>query len=290
MSEITSDVTSQITVDGLSLRYRVNGPADGQPVVLLHGISRSLEDWTEQHELLADRFRVYSLDLPGHGYSDALREPYTLAALARSVAGFLDAVGESRPVQVAGNSLGGAVAMRLAVDAPDRVGSLLLVNSAGFGREVTVTLRLLSLRPVGELLLRWPNRNGARRVVRSLFYNPEFVTDVRIDHALTLASLPGRAREFLAIGRSLGTFRGVRPEWRAELVTALAARPIPTLVVWGERDLVLPPGQLAAARRALPHARTHLFVDTGHMPQIERAEEFRDLAAEFWATVPARRP
>ncbi|HWE92050.1 MAG TPA: alpha/beta fold hydrolase [Pseudonocardiaceae bacterium] len=278
-----------VAVNGLRLRYRADGlDNDGDPVLLLHGISRSLEDWTEQHELLADRFRVYSLDLPGHGYSDPLAEPYTLGALAGAVAGFLDTVGETRPAHVAGNSLGGAVAMRLAVDAPDRVGSLLLANSAGFGREVTVTLRLLSLRPLGELLLRWPNRNGARRVVRSLFYDPAFVTEARIDQAMVLAGLPGRSREFLHIGRALGTFRGVRPEWRAELLAALVARPIPTLVVWGERDLVLPSAQLVAARRALPHAQTHLFVDTGHMPQIERAQEFHDLAVNFWATVPAQ--
>ena len=81
--------------------------------VLLHGIGRSLEDWTEQHELLRARHRVYSMDLAGSGWSEPLDEPYTLPALARFVVEFLDAVKIAKPAHVVGNSLGGAVAIRL---------------------------------------------------------------------------------------------------------------------------------------------------------------------------------
>jgi pimeloyl-ACP methyl ester carboxylesterase len=281
-SDTAAVVTSWVTVRGRQVRYRIDG--DGPPVVLLHGIGRSLEDWAEQHELLADQFRVCSVDLPGFGESDLLTEPYSLLALARSVLDFLDAIDLREPAHLVGNSLGGAVAMRLAVDAPDRVRSLTLVDSAGFGREVTIALRLLAIRPLGEFLLRRPNRTNARRVVRGLFYDPAFVTEERIEHALKLARRPDGALAMLGTGRSLGTFRGVRPEWRAELLELVAAGSVPTLIVWGDRDLILPVAHLAAARRLLPNARTHLFPDTGHMPQIERAKEFHDLVVEFWAS------
>jgi pimeloyl-ACP methyl ester carboxylesterase len=276
-------------VNGLRVRYRVSG--DGPPVLLLHGIARSLEDWTEQHELL-DGFRVYSVDLPGFGGSDPLPGRAALPPYAEHVAAFLDTVfldaalldgiDERRPVHVIGNSLGGAVAMLLALRHPDRVRSMVLVASAGFGREVTIALRLLALRPVGRLLLR-PSRAGARRMERALFRDGSFVTDERVERAFTLAGRPHGARVMLDLCRSLGTVRGVRAGWRELLLTATASAAAPTLVVWGADDLILPAAHLAEARALLPHVRTHLFPDTGHMPQIERAEEFAELVRRFWA-------
>jgi pimeloyl-ACP methyl ester carboxylesterase len=177
--------------------------------------------------------------------------------------------------------------MQLSVQASDRVRSLVLVNSAGFGREVTIALRLLAIHPLGRLLLR-PSATGARRTLRSLFCDPAFVTDARVEHALDLATRPHGAAVLLESARSLGTFRGVRRQWREELLTAVAANAKPALVVWGERDFILPAVHLDAARRLLPHAQTHLFPDTGHMPQIERAEEFAELAGEFLSRVDQR--
>ncbi|OLF10345.1 alpha/beta fold hydrolase [Actinophytocola xanthii] len=270
---------TEVRVDGLRVRYRVTG--DGPPVLLLHGIARSLEDWTEQHQLL-EGFRVYSVDLPGFGESDPLPGRATLPPYAEHVRGFLDAVGERQPVHVVGNSLGGAVAMLLALRHPDRVRSMVLVASAGFGREVTIALRLLALRPVGRLLLR-PSRAGARRMERALFRDGSFVTEERVERSLAFARRPHGARVMLELCRSLGTFRGVRPGWRELLLTATARAGAPTLVVWGSHDLILPAAHLAEARTLLPHVRTHLFPDTGHMPQIERAEEFAALVQKFWA-------
>jgi pimeloyl-ACP methyl ester carboxylesterase len=188
---------------------------------------------------------------------------------------------------VVGNSLGGAIAVQLSVHVPDRVKSLILINSAGFGREVTIALRLLAIRPLGRLLLR-PSATGARRTVRSLLHHPAFVTDARVQHALGLATKPHGVAVLLESARSLGTFRGVRRRWREELLITVAANAKPALVVWGDRDLILPGVHLDAARRLLPHAQTHLFPGTGHMPQIERAEEFAELAGEFLSLVDQR--
>lgn len=275
--------TSDLTMNGLRVRYRADGDPDAPPVLLLHGIIRSLDDWTEQHELLGDRFRLYSVDLAGFGGSDPLPGGHSLGAFARFAARFLDELGETRPVHLVGNSLGGAVAMQLSVHAPQRVASLTLVNSAGFGREVTIALRLLAIRGLPRLLMR-PSRGGARQIERSLYRDGSFVTDERVAHTYALATRPHGTRVTVEVGRALGTFRGVRPQWRDELVTAVAARKdVPTLVIWGEDDLILPAAQLDAARTLLPHATFHLFPHTGHMPQVERAEEFSKLVVDFWS-------
>ncbi|MBB5114133.1 alpha/beta fold hydrolase [Micromonospora echinospora] len=268
------------TVDGRRVRCRISG--DGPPVVLLHGIGRTLDDFTALHTALARDHLVLAVDLPGHGGSAPLDGPHTLPALAAAVARFLDVAGVTGSAHLVGNSLGGAVAMRLAADAPRRAASLALLNSAGFGREVTVALRLLAVRPLARLLLR-PDPRIIRRTERAIFYDPAYVNDERIALALAVAGQPHAARVMRELVRDLGTWRGVRPRWRTDLLDAVAALDLPTLLVWGERDLILPAAHLAYARTRLPGARSHLFRDTGHMPQIERTAEVETLLRELWA-------
>ncbi|GMA17079.1 alpha/beta fold hydrolase (plasmid) [Deinococcus metallilatus] len=273
-----------LTVGDIRTRFAVQG--EGPPVLLLHGIGRSLEDWSETLGPLARGQRVYALDLIGFGYTDKPDVPYTLAGLARFAAHFLDAVGETRPVTLIGNSLGGAVAQQFAVQFPERTRALVLVNSAGFGPEVAPVLRALAVPHLGELLLR-PTRWNARQTVRSLFHAPALVTEERVAQALDLARQPGAARAFLRVLRDLGDWRGAKAPWRAALHGPLAARRVPTLIVWGDRDRILPAAHLAAARERQPHARTHLFPRTGHMPQLERPGAFNRLVLDFLQEVPA---
>ncbi|MPQ97052.1 alpha/beta fold hydrolase [Modestobacter sp. I12A-02628] len=269
-----------VDVRGRRVRYRDEG--SGPVVLLLHGIARSLEDWDPQVPLLAGRYRVLAPDLAGYGESEPLREPYSLPTLARSVEDLLDALGIDGPVHVAGNSLGGAVAMQLSVQAPPRVRTLTLVNSAGFGREVTATLRLLAIRPLARLLLRRPTLAAARHTEQSLFADPALATDERVRRGYRFAGRPHGTRVLLETASSLGGLRGVHPHWRRELLDQVRAHGIPTLVTWGDADRVLPATHLDGARRDLAHARTHLFPGTGHMPQIERADEFAELVQAFW--------
>lgn len=272
----------RIRVAGRTVRYRATGDPGNPPVIMLHGIARSLDDFAEQHELLDDGYRVYSVDLAGFGESDPLPGKSSLPAITDAVAECLDQIGETRPAHLVGNSLGGAVSMLLALRYPDRVRSLVLVDSAGFGREVTIALRVLTLRPLGRLLLR-PSPAGSRRMEQAIFRDRGYATEARVERALELAGRPHGAKVMLELTRSLGTFRGVRRPWRDAVIAATAAAAVPTLVVWGSDDLILPVAHLDAAKRLLPHARTHLFAATGHMPQIERAEEFAQLVKGFWA-------
>jgi len=279
-------MTGTVTVQGARIRYRESGDPAGPPVVLLHGIGRSLEDWDPQHERLADGHRVISVDLAGFGLSDPLPGRISLGSLAAGVRETLDALGEQRPAHLMGNSLGGAVAMELLAAGPERVASLTLVNSAGFGRQVTVALRLLTLPLLGRLMLARVSPRTVRMVERSLFADRGFLTEQRLAQSLAVAAHPGLSPVY----RQTAQVLGVRRRWRADLLARVAAHPRPTLIVWGDRDLILPATQLAAARAAFPHARWHLFGKTGHMPQIERADQFADLARALIAGATAGTP
>jgi pimeloyl-ACP methyl ester carboxylesterase len=270
--------TAYVEVAGRRMRVRRQGA--GEPVLLLHGIGRSLEDWSEQFDRLGDRFDLLAVDLPGFGWSDRTPGGASLAAMAASLPPLLGVLGVPGPVHVVGNSLGGAVAMRLSADRPDLVRSLVLANSAGFGREVTIGLRLLAIKPISRRLLK-PSRRAAARAVRNLF--PGMVTEDRIELAFAVASQPQRADTMLELADELGTFRGIRPQWRRELLEAVGRHRIPTLALWGEHDTVLPAAHLRAVAAVLPHAETHLLKDAGHMPQVERPDVFADLVSDFLA-------
>ena len=280
---------NHVSVRGARIRCHVTGPPDAPPVLLLHGIGRSLEDWLPQHPLLAADHRVISLDLPGFGLSQRFPERTTLATLAAGAWATLDALGETRPVHLMGNSLGGAVSMRMLADAPARVSTLTLVNSAGFGREVTFALRILAIPVLGRRLLARIDPRAVRRIEASLFADRAHVTAERVETALRIARQPDFAPVYLETARALGSFRGISPRWRTELLSRVAEHPRPTLVVWGESDPILPAAHLAAAQALLPHARTHLFPDTGHMPQVERPAEFHALVRPLLTAQPAER-
>ncbi|MBG0561142.1 alpha/beta fold hydrolase [Actinoplanes aureus] len=273
-----------LDVRGTRIRFHETGDPAAPAVVLLHGIGRSLEDWWPQHELLGD-YRVISLDMPGFGLSQRMPAPTTLPVLAEGVWAALDTLGESRPVHLMGNSLGGAVSMQMLTTAPDRVSTLTLVNSAGFGKEVTVALRMLAVPVLGRQMLRRIDRWTAPRVERTLFADRAMVTRERIEMAIRIARQPDFAPVYLEVARALGGFRGVAAAWRTDLLQRVSAHPRPTMLIWGDCDLILPCAHLAAAQAAFPHARSHMFARTGHMPQIERPEEFAELVRPVLAEV-----
>jgi pimeloyl-ACP methyl ester carboxylesterase len=226
------------------------------------------------------------MDLPGSGFTQRIASPTSLPLLAQGALATLDELGEHRPLHVMGNSLGGAVAQQLSVLAPERVASLVLVSSAGFGKEVALPLRLLSTRVLGRLMATHTTISSALIGERMLYASRDFATRSRVDHAMAIARHPGTGEVVWETAQALATLRGgVRREWRTALSARGAAAGKPTLVVWGDRDRILPARQLDEARRLLPHASSHLFSGTGHMPQIERAEEFATLVLDFLATV-----
>ncbi|MFD0524644.1 alpha/beta fold hydrolase [Paractinoplanes durhamensis] len=209
---------SYVDVRSARIRYHESGDPAATPVVLLHGIGRSLEDWDAQHPLLDNDHRVISIDMPGFGLSQRMPAPTTLTTLSDGVWATLDALGETRPVHLMGNSLGGAVSMQMLVDDPGRVRTLTLANSAGFGKEVTIALRMLAVPGLGRQMLRRIDRVSAPRLERTVFADRAMVTPERVAMAIKVSRQPDFAAVYLEVARALGGFRGIGARWRAELL------------------------------------------------------------------------
>jgi pimeloyl-ACP methyl ester carboxylesterase len=269
----------KIEVEGLPTRYLTAG--EGPPLLLLHGVGDNAFDWQWVMPALAHTYQVYALDLPGSGDSAKPLPDYSPAFFARFATAFLDALGVERAA-VVGNSLGGLVGLRLALSDPERVAALGLVSSGGLGREVTYALRSLALPGYGKLAVAWGKRRpGAlqRALGRSalLFARPWCVPREWIKEQYRLARLPGFLEAQLATVRAQVGLRGQREV----LVDRLSHLKVPTLVVWGARDRVLPysQGQEAAAR--LPEGTLGLVPDCGHAPHVEQPERFASGLGEF---------
>jgi pimeloyl-ACP methyl ester carboxylesterase len=173
------------------------------------------------------------------------------------------------------------VALQILTLQPERVATLALVNSAGFGSQMHPLLRMLATPIIGSLAARYTTRASARMIEHLIFADLRLVTKERIDHALEIARQPGTGAILHELSCVLATSRGARPEWRNSLLAEAAYHPRPTLIVWGDRDRLLPPSLFEAARKVFPHAEHHLFSGVGHMPQIESADEFAQLTRDL---------
>lgn len=249
----------------------------GTSVLLLHGFGGSVENWIRNIHALAEQHRVYALDLVGSGRSDKPAAPYSLPFFAHFVYDFLDTQALDRPSLV-GNSMGGGVTLQH----PDRVEKLVLVSSAGLGRELNPFVRLMTLPLLGEWATR-PSRKGAVRVVNSVFYNPALATEQMIDRKFELSALPGAQTAQLSIVRSLVTLGGVRSQVWRPIVEKLHCITAATLVIWGQQDRLLPVIHAQVAKDRMPNVQLHIFDPCGHVAQLERPEEFNKLVLDFLA-------
>jgi len=272
-----------IDIGAIKTRYWQAG-SNGSAVVLLHGIACSVLEWERNVEALGAKHRVFAVDLLGFGLSDKPEdETYTIRRLSHFVLDFMSALGIDK-VHVAGNSLGGRIALDCALIAPERMASLLLVDPAGVdGPSTLFEFRLATVPVLGELFTR-PNRLGTRMLWRKAFADPAtFVTEDMVRTKVTLASQPGAQSAFLKTLRSFVGFRGFRMEAVAELHAALPRVLTPTLVVWGANDQFVPPAHAEALRRLMPNVEIQTWERCGHAPQIECSQKFNAAALDFWA-------
>jgi pimeloyl-ACP methyl ester carboxylesterase len=230
-----------IEVAGLPIRYLIAGT--GPPLVLLHGAGDNALDWRWVMPDLAATHRVYAPDLPGSPESARPAADYSPAFFERFVAGFLDTLGIERAAMV-GNSLGGLVALRLALSEPTRVTALVLVDSAGLGRAVNSAFTSVNVPGLSEAALPfWRTPVGAyqRAWGRTalLFARPGRVPREWLAEQSRLALSPGYLEAHMAVLRAVVSPLGQREE----LVNRLPSLKIPTLVVWGARDRVFPESQ-----------------------------------------------
>ncbi len=254
---------------------------EGTPLVLVHGIGASSSTWDPVVDRLAETGRtVITLDLPGHGRSSKEPGDYSLGALASIVRDLLDHLAVTRAV-VVGHSLGGGVAMQFAYQFPERVDGLVLVASGGLGEETFPLLRAATL-PGAEIvlpLITHPRTLAAMGAVGGVLsrvgLNPEFVS---ADAVRTLRELdePQARNAFLATLRGVVDFRGQRVSAVSKLSSASG---VPTLLIWGDRDPVIPVDHGVRAHELLPDSRLVVFPGAGHEPHRFDPERFAELVA-----------
>lgn len=272
----------RVTVDGVELQYLEAG--SGEPLLLLHGHEQSAASWRWVIPVLARTHRVLALSLPGHGDSGPAVAGYAPGRdLAPLVADFLDVLGVGQ-LHLVGNSVGGAVALRLALTDPTRVRTLTLVDSAGLGRDVNPLLALDTLPIIGELAImisRLPGGDLGRTSMSTtmLFAQPARVPKEFITEQHALGRRPGQLEASTAMARALFNAAGQREV----LLDQLPTLTMPTLVVWGGCDYVLPVSQAHAAVDRLPNGRLAVFADCGHMPHVECPDRFAAVMSEWLA-------
>jgi pimeloyl-ACP methyl ester carboxylesterase len=240
-----------VEINGLPIRYLTAG--EGPPMVLLHGAGDNALDWQWIMLTLAATHQVYAPDLPGSPDSARPAADYSPAFFERFVAAFVDALDIGRATFV-GNSLGGLLALRLALSEPARVDALVLVDSAGLGRAVNPAFTSVNVPLLGEAAIPfWRTAVGAYqrawgRTALLFAHPPGSVPREWLAEQCRLARSPGYLEAHLTALRTLVSPLGQREV----LVNRLGLLEMPTLVVWGERDRVFPRSQ---AKRAVARLR-----------------------------------
>jgi pimeloyl-ACP methyl ester carboxylesterase len=278
----------ELDMHGHRVSYRIAG--SGPPLLLLHGIANSSATWERVAPLLSERFTLIAPDLLGHGESATPRGDYSLGAHASGARDVVTALGHEH-VTVVGHSLGGGIAMQFAYQFPERTERLVLVASGGLGREVHLLLRAAALPGADYVLPALTSRRvmDIGRGVGSLFarvgLRPSGDVEVL---ARGFASLDnaGSRQAFLHTVRAVIDPGGQRVSAHDRL--ALAAL-LPTLIVWGARDSIIPVEHGAAAHAAMPGSRFERFELAGHMPHDDEPERFAEALKRFCDTTDGAR-
>lgn len=268
-----------VVVNGQPIFYAETGT--GMPVVLLHGGgpgASGVTNYARNIDALARRFRVIVPDMPGYGRSTkTLEQSDPFGSLADSIRGLLDQL-DLEVAHLVGNSYGGAAALRLALDTPDRVAKLVLMGPGGIG-----TTRALPTAGLKSLLSYYggdgPSREKLANFIRTyLVYESDSVPDALIDLRYEASIDP----EVVA-NPPLRRPSGLRTLWRMDLTRDARLRHLqtPTLVLWGRDDKVNRPAGGPMLLNMMPNAELVMTSHTGHWLQWERAELFNDLVHEF---------
>lgn len=255
--------TETVEVGGRNIRYLKRGEG-GVPMILIHGFGGDLNNWMFNHEALAATREVYALDLPGHGASSKDVGEGSVGFFAETLAGFMDALGIDK-AHLVGHSMGGAVALALALEQPGKVASLTLIGSAGLGAEIDGAYL--------DGFIAAERRKDLKPHVEKLFSDPALVTRQLVNDLLAFKRIDG-------VDGALRTIVGAFAPGGAQaaiLRDRLSDVGVPVLVIYGANDQIIP----AAHAEGLPGAvRTEVLAGQGHMVQMEAAAEVNRLIDE----------
>ncbi|MEQ1863041.1 MAG: alpha/beta hydrolase [Micropepsaceae bacterium] len=277
---------------GAKAHYRDRGNRAGPALVLLHGSNASLHTWEPWVKILGDEFRVVTVDLPGHGLTVARADD---ALTAESMADFVDAFATKLGLErfaIAGNSMGGHVALRFAIKYPARVSALVPIDSGGVippnMPEPPAFFYIVRTPVLREFLRLIPGRPVAEATLKASFANQALVTEAMVDRYWELN------REPAIRAATRQRFRMPLEYWLAEDRFSRANLPklaVPTLILWGLRDKLIPVEAGDILKAAIPGAQLIVYEDGGHILQEDLAERSAADVREFVKTaLPASMP
>jgi pyruvate dehydrogenase E2 component (dihydrolipoamide acetyltransferase) len=245
-----------VVIDGRPFRYLRMGEGEATPIVLIHGFGGDLTNWQFNQPALAERREVIAIDLPGHGGSTKQLAGADVPSLGRDVAALISELGITK-AHLVGHSLGGAIALWLALEQPARVASATLISSAGLGPEINIAY---ITGFIGA-----DKRKDMKATVEALFADPALVSRDMVEDLLRYKRLDGVLPALRAIAE------GVFPGGTQGLVLAdrLAAAGVPVQTIWGEGDQIIP----ASHAEIAPTGRRAVIAGAGHMVHIERPAE-----------------
>lgn len=249
-------------VGSLDIHY-LNG-GEGDPLVLIHGGGDGGRAWLENLTQLSNHFTVYAPDLPGFGHSQPIGDDFHVSEFVDFIEGFTNNLGLKR-FHLVGHSLGGGIALHFALKFPHKIGRLVLVSSMFLGKEIALWARVLSspafLRFIGAANIAIFKAVGW--LARLLYAPFEFAIPF--------------SRVQMSIGKTIMTLQGQT----IILLNRLSELIMPTLLVWGARDGIVPARHAYAAAEEIPDCQLHVFEGGGHSVYKQRVQEFSQLLAGF---------
>jgi pimeloyl-ACP methyl ester carboxylesterase len=271
-----------IKIDSINTRFLAEG--EGSPVILVHGLGGSASGWLPSFAALAAHHRVYAMDLVGHGRTgQADNGSLNAAYMARFIKDFIVKFKIER-AHIVGHSMGGAVSLQLAIDYPERVNKLILVDSGGLGKEISILFRFLSLPLVGEWLAAMDYRPDIKKyadAVRKSTQNDTYITDELIENLYRVERNPQKAKPLLKALRSGVNWTGQKKSAYGPILQKLSSIHNPTLVIWGRQDTTVPLSQGELAALSMPNARLVIIDQCSHVPMFDQPEVFNLLVLDF---------
>ena len=249
-------------VYGQRIRYIEAG--QGRAVILLHGLGGVKEMWMANFAVLSTGHHVYALDQLGFGHSDKPLLEYKIATWVDFLEAFMQAE-NIRTATLVGNSLGGWIALEFTAQHPEMVEKLVLVDAAGLAWGAGGPM--VDLNP--------SSLAGWRTLLESLFYDKKMVSDQLVERVFTDHM---RNNDGYTIERTVAGF--AQPQFEDDKLKSIHA---PTLVVWGREDNLIPVARAEKFRDGIPAAKLAIFEQCGHLPQLEKPDEFNRAVLDFLA-------
>jgi pimeloyl-ACP methyl ester carboxylesterase len=263
-------------IAGRRLRYCDYGEGDGPPVVMIHGLGGSWQNWLENIPRIGRERRVIAVDLPGHGASEMPADRMSISGFGRCVDA-LCAELDLGEVVIIGNSMGGFTAAEVGIQFPERCAGIVLAAAAGITITDVRRQPTLAGARIVAFAATWTATRAehlvTRRRLRPLLYGTFIRHPTRIPSDLLYEITYSSGREGWIHALDALTsydFRDRLPDIRC-----------PTLIVWGTDDMLVPLRDASEFERLIPNSRKVVFEDTGHVPMIERPETFNECAVEF---------